>query len=302
MNNLQNDIFQGEAKAREWLETRLWPRGPVCPHCGVENGATALNGEAHRAGLYQCNDCREQFTVTVGTVFERSKIPLNKWLMVVFLMCASKKGMSSLQISRMLGISYKSTWFMTHRIREAMRSNPNGLLGGNGGAVEADETFWGTKPGETVKRGYGHKNAVFALVERNGDVRSFYVPNVAAKTLKPILLAQVAKNSHLMTDDARVYIRPGKSFKKHSSVNHSAGEYMRGKVHTNTVEGYFSLLKRGLIGTFHHVGSQHLQRYVEEFDFRYNARDISDVDRMVLAAKGIKGKRLTYKTTNQAKA
>ena len=222
--------------------------------------------------------------------------------MVVFLMCASKKGMSSLQISRMLGISYKSTWFMTHRIREAMRSNPNGLLGGKGGAVEADETFWGTKPGETKKRGYGHKNAVFSLVERSGDVRSFQVPNVTAKTLKPILLAQVAKNSHLMTDDAKVYVKPGQSFKKHSSVNHSAGEYVRGKVHTNTIEGYFSLLKRGLIGTFHHVGSQHLQRYVEEFDFRYNARNISDVDRMVLAAKGIKGKRLTYKTTNQAKA
>ncbi len=298
MNHLQNEIFQDETKARAWLENRLWPHGVVCPHCGTVGTATALQGEAHRAGVYQCNEteCREQFTVTVGTVFERSKIPLTKWLMVVFLMAASKKGMSAHQIHRMIGVSYKSTWFMCHRIREAMKSSPNGLLGGGSGIVEADETFTGTKEGATKKRGWGHKNAVFSLVERGGDVRSFHVPNVTAKTLKPILLAQVSAQAKVYTDDFRAYKKAklARDFDEHQTVNHSAKEYVRGTIHTNTIEGYFSLLKRGIIGTYHHVGSQHLQRYCTEFDFRYNGRKISDVERADLLLKGIQGKRLMY--------
>lgn len=301
-NNLANPVFQDETKARKWLEARVWANGVTCPHCGTIDNATELNGEAHREGVYQCNEtkCREQFTVTVGTVFERSKIPLSKWLMALFLMASSKKGMSTHQIHRMIGVSYKSTWFMTHRLREAMKSASTGLLGGNGSAVEVDETYWGTeklrKPYKT--RGYGHKMKILTLVERNGETRSFHVPRVNAKTLKPILKAQIAKDTHVMTDQANPYQSLHKEFDKHSSVNHNKGEYSRGDVTTNTVEGFFSILKRGLIGTFHHVGENHLQRYVTEFDFRFTHRKLTDVQRAELMAKGISGKRLTYRRIN----
>jgi len=294
-SQLQAPHFQDPEAARIYLQQLRWPNGPVCPHCGVIGGHYALQGKAHRPGLYKCKDCRNQFSVTVGTVFERSKIKLNVWLQAVFFLCSSKKGMSSHQLHRTLGVTYKTAWFMTHRIREAMKSSPNGLLGSNGGIVEADETYWGQKKDAKKRQGYGHKHAIFSLVERDGEVRSVHVPNVTGKTLKPILMAQVCKSANLMTDEAGVYKRAGKQFASHQSVNHRAGEYARGDAHTNTIEGYFSILKRGLIGTYHHVAEEHLQRYCTEFDFRYNTRKTTDADRTAIALKGISGKRLTYR-------
>jgi transposase-like protein len=304
-NNLVAPQFQNPEKAREYLESQVWPLGPVCPHCGsLSKDHYRLEGKTSRPGLYKCKDCREPFTVTVGTVFERSKIPLNKWLMATYLLCSSKKGMSAHQLHRTIGVTYKTAWFMTHRIREAMTNRPNGLLGSGGGTVEVDETFWGNKKayGKGPK-GFHHKMKVFSLVDRNGEARSFHIPNVNSATLKPILMAQIAKDAHVITDDANVYKKAAKGFASHKSVNHSIGEYSRiDGTHTNTVEGYFSLLKRGLIGTFHHVGEQHLQRYVKEFDFRWTHRvglGYSDVDRYRVALKGIKGKRLTYRRIDE---
>lgn len=291
--------FNDEDAAREHLESVYWPKGAVCPHCGGTDRNSKLNGESHRAGLYFCGDCRSQFTVTVGTVFERSKVPLHKWVFATHLMCASKKGVSSKQLERMLGVTYKTAWFMSHRIRTAMDIKPAGKLGGEGDPVEVDETFWGNvgkqKPGA---RGGDHKMKVLSLVERDGTKRSFHVPKVNAKTLGPIIKAQVAAESRLMTDDAGQYKKIGKAFASHESVNHTAKEYVRGDVTTNTVEASFSLLKRGLIGTFHSVGEQHLQRYVNEFDFRWNTRQklgFDDTQRAAVALKNIGGKRLTYR-------
>lgn len=301
-SHLNQPHFQSPEKAREYLERLQWPNGPVCPHCGVIDGHYELNGKAHRKGVWKCHDCREQFTVTVGTVFERSKIALNIWLQAVHFLCSSKKGMSSHQLHRTLGVTYKTAWFMTHRIRKAMETQHREPMGGGGGIVEVDETFWGTKPDAPKARGgWAHKNAIFSLVERGGKVRSFQVPNVTAQTLKPILESQMSRNAHMMTDDAGQYMKLGDLAAKHEKVAHTKKEYVRGKVHTNTVEGYFSLLKRGLIGTYHHVGSQHLQRYVSEFDFRYNNRTalgVTDAQRTHNALKGIVGKRLTYRRIN----
>lgn len=293
---LSEPRFHDEEEARKHLEAIRWPTGPVCPHCGGIERNSKLEGESHRPGLYFCGDCRSQFTVTVGTVFERSKIPLTKWVLATHLICASKKGVSAKQIERMLGVTYKTAWFMMHRIREAMTGTPTGQLGSGGGTVEVDETYWGNnKPYGQGKRGGGDKMKVLSLVERNGDVRSFHIPNVTAKTLKPILQAQIAKDARLMTDELKSYVKIGKEFASHDAVCHSRGEYVRGDAYTNTVEGYFSLLKRGLIGTFHHVGEQHLQRYVKEFDFRYNHRKVTDSERTDSALRGISGKRLQYR-------
>jgi transposase-like protein len=297
MCNLTNPIFTDENEARDHLEKLRWPNGPFCPHCGETEKIKKLEGKSHRPGLYQCNACRQHFTVTVGTLFERSHIPLHKWLLAFHLMSASKKGISAHQLHRMLGITYKSAWFMAHRIREAMTSNSNGMLGSKG-PVEVDETFVGRKPGTKKRRGYGHKNAVLSLVERNGEVRSFHVPSVSAKTLKPYLNGNIAPEAHLITDDAGQYRILGPEFAKHEVICHSAGEYVCGNVHTNTIESFFSILKRGLMGTYHHVGAQHLQRYVCEFDFRYNYRKITDSERADFALKGITGKRLTYRRTH----
>lgn len=302
-NELNNPVLQSPEKAREWLEGHLWPEGPICPFCGAIDNATPVQT---RPGLHQCNDgdCRKQFTVTVGTLFERSHIPLNKWLMAAFLICASKKGMSALQMSRMLGISYKSTWFMMHRIREAMRQGkaPGGLGGANK-VVEADETWIGGKS-KNRKHHVPAKEAVFSLVERDGQVRSHHVPAVTAKNLRPILVSQVSRKSYLMTDESVVYPTLGREFSGHGTVNHSIEEYVRGTFwHTNTVENYFSILKRGITGTYHHVSQQHLKRYLAEFDFRYNERKALGVDDKTRAnklLKGIVGKRLTYRRTNQA--
>jgi transposase-like protein len=307
--NLSAPHFHDADKAREFLEAQVWPAGKqICPHCSVIGEHYVLKGKYDRAGLYKCKDCKEPFTVTVGSLFERSKIPLNKWLMAAHLMCSSKKGISSHQLHRMLGITYKSAWFMTHRIREALGgSGSGGLFGAGGKPVEVDETYWGNKKpyGQSLGGGGHHKMKILSLVERNGSVRSFHIQRVNGKTLKPILQSQIAKDARLMTDDAKYYKGLGKGFASHETVNHSLGEYARDDVTTNTVEGYFSILKRGLIGTFHHVGEQHLKRYVKEFDFRYNNRSslgVSDTERTVAALKGIKGKRLTYRRINNQNA
>lgn len=297
--------FHDEEAARAHLEATRWPNGPVCPHCGGVERNSRLQGESHRPGLLFCGDCRQQFSVTVGTVFEDSKLPLHKWVYATHLMCSSKKGISSKQLERVLKVTYKTAWFMSHRIRKAMETTPTGQLGGSGKTIEADETFYGRKPGRKIKRGYGHKQAIFSLVERGGKVRSFHVASVNAKTLKPILQAQMSAKSKLMTDDAGQYRIMGKVSHTHEVVAHGAREYVRGNVHTNTIEGFFSILKRGLNGIYQHVSEQHLQRYVTEFDFRYNNREflgVNDEQRAATLLKGIEGKRLTYRRINQAAA
>jgi transposase-like protein len=305
MSDLSNPVFHDDDKARVWLEARLWPEGPICPHCGVVAEATLMQGKSHRPGLYQCNACREPFTVTVGTLYERSKVPLHKWLAATHLMMASKKGMSALQVGRLLGLSKKTAWFLCHRIRESLRETNPDILGGSGKIVEADETYIGGKEKnkhirKRNKRNIGGtgKEAAFALVERGGKARSFHVPAVNGETLRPILKAQLSPNSSLMTDEGGQYFHAGKGFARHETVNHSADEYVRGDAHTNCVESYFATLKRGVIGTYHHVSQQHLKRYLAEFDYRYNEREalgVSDAERMSKSVTGIVGKRLMYR-------
>jgi transposase-like protein len=308
--NLTDPIFQDADKARAHLEATRWPQGPICPHCGVVDEATNVGGKAARVGCYQCNACREQFTVTVGTVFERSKVPLNKWLLATYLMSSSKMGYSAHQLHRTLGVTYKTAWFMAHRIREAMNPAAPGPLGGEGKVVEVDETYVGGK--ETNKHAHkrlakhdhlGGKQAVVTLVERDGRARSFHVANVTSKTLRPIIVQTAHRASHLMSDGARMYPAVGKEFASHSAVDHAAGEYVRhGFHHSNTVENYFSILKRGITGTFLHVSEAHLSRYLAEFDFRYSNRSglgVDDTARTQEALKGIGGKRLTYRRSGE---
>jgi transposase-like protein len=293
--------FHDEAAAFKYLEATRWPSGVVCAHCGTVGTAYALKS---RMGLYRCAEkaCRKDFTVRVGTVFEDSPIKLHKWLLAAYLVCASKKGISSKQLERMLGVTYKTAWFMSHRLREAMNMPAEGQMGGDGGAVEVDETYWGNvgkqQPGA---RGGDHKMKIVSLVERNtGKKVSVHVPNVTAKTLKPIILVNVSDKARLMTDEAPVYAKIGTRFLAHETVNHSQEEYARGDVTTNTVEGSFSILKRGLTGTFHSVSEQHLQRYCHEFDFRWNYRiktGFDDVQRTRVLLENIGGKRLTYRQT-----
>lgn len=313
MSHLNQPHFQSPEKARQYLERVRWPDGPICPHCGaVSKAHYALEGESTRDGLYKCKDCRQPFTVTVGTVFERSKIKLNVWLQAVYLLCSSKKGMSSHQLHRVLGVTYKTAWFMTHRIREAMKSNPSGLLGGGGKIVEADEAYFGTETDRTKTKGRGgaatkQMNKIVSLVERGGEVRSYHVADVTGPSLKAHLMQHIHKDTHVMTDTSPRYIQlvRSKHFAQHSQVNHSKKEYARGEVSTNRVEGYFSIMKRGLIGTYHHVSSHHLKRYLAEFDFRYNNRDANgctDAERAIKALIGIQGKRLTYRRTEEAQA
>jgi transposase-like protein len=307
MSNLHNPIFTNETKAREWLEARIWPNGPTCPHCGNADQArlTSMHGTAHRAGLYQCNECREQFTVTVGTVFERSKIPLTKWLAALLLLSSSKKGMSTHQMHRMLDISYKSTWFMTHRLREAMRAGDVPPMGGAGSIVEVDETFIGRVEGvPKQKSGSAHKNVVLTLVERGGSARSFHIDSTRRADVEGIMRANIRKESRLMTDEARHYKAIGREFASHESVNHHKEEYVRGIVHTNTVENFYSVFKRGMKGVYQHCSEKHLHRYVAEFDFRYSNRvalGTNDMERAEKLARGIVGKRLTYRRPNEAR-
>jgi transposase-like protein len=298
--------FHDEDAARAHLESLRWPNGWICPHCGATGricritSQTGEKGKGARPGLLFCGDCRKQFSVTVGTVFEDSKVPLHKWVLATHLLCSSKKGISSHQLHRILGVSYKTAWFMTHRIREAMKPDNPEMLGGNS-PVEADETFVGRKPGRKKHKGTGHKNAVLSLVERGGQVRSFHVPSVNAETLRPYLKRNITPNAHLMTDDAGQYFLLGPEFAKHDVVVHSQGEYVRDNVYTNTAEGFFSILKRGIYGVYQHVSALHLHRYTTEFDFRYNHRaklGFDDTQREAQALKGIVGKRLTYRRTD----
>ena len=306
MSDLTAPHFTDPDKAREYLEAIRWPDGPFCPHCGSHGDRVKkIKGKSHRPGLHRCNDCKGHFTVTVGTLFERSKVPLNKWMLATYLLCSSKKGISAHQLHRMLGVTYKTAWFMAHRIREGMRpADDAGPLGGEGKYVEVDETVIGGKERNKHKSKRNPKNIgavgkeiTFSLVERGGRVRSHHVPAVNAKTLRPIMRAHIDRKSFLMTDDAGQYRVIGPGFASYQTVNHSIEEYVRGDAHTNTVEGYFSLLKRGINGSYHHVSQQHLRRYLGEFDFRYNERaalGVTDAERTVKALQGIGGKRLTY--------
>lgn len=308
MSILNAKFFHDEPAAIEKLESIVWPQGPVCPHCGGVDRIYALKGKTTRPGLRKCGDCRKQFTVKVGTVFESSHIPLYKWFQAVYLMAASKKGFSAHQLHRTLEVTYKTAWFMAHRIREAMRDLFPEEMGGSGKFVEADETVIGGKERNKRKSRRNPKNIgavgkeiAFSLVERGGKVRSFHVPAVNAKTLKPILKAHVNKGSFLMTDDAGQYRLIGPEFAGFETVNHGADEYVRGDAHTNTIEGYFSLLKRGITGVYHHVSQQHLRRYLGEFDFRYNNRaalGVDDTSRAFATLRGVVGKRLTYRDSS----
>jgi transposase-like protein len=291
--------FATDEAAREYLETVRWPNGPVCPHCSNADqdriySIAANPAKKIRAGLRECKECGGQFRVEVGTIFEDSKIPLRKWLVAWYMLCTSKKGVSALQIQRMLDIgSYRSAWFMMHRIRYALREPAFAdKLGGGGGTVEADETYVGGKVKGMGRAYKGNKTPVVALVERGGRVRSRAVKNVTSKTLKGVLDEHLDPSAHLMTDEFSAYRKPGRSFASHQAVNHSAGEYVRGEAHTNTVEGYFSLFKRGLNGTFHQIGHHYLDQYLAEFDFRYNHRGVSDGERTVAGLKKVSGKRL----------
>jgi transposase-like protein len=303
--NLTDPIYTDETKAREHFEATRWPDGPYCPHCGETEKVYRLNGKSHRPGLLHCNGCNEAFTVTVGTVMERSHVPLNKWALAFRLMCSSKKGVSAHQLHRTLAVTYKTAWFMAHRIREAMRPNAaeaGSPLGGANKVVEVDETYVGGKA-RNRKNHVPPKEAVISLVERDGRVRSRHVPSVNGATLKPILKAEIDKASYLMTDDSTVYPPITSEFGGHGTVNHSIEEYVRGGFwHTNTVESYFSILKRGIIGTYHHVSAEHLKRYLGEFDFRHNeriARGVDDSQRTAKAIRGAAGKRLTYQQTGR---
>jgi len=310
--DLRNPIFHSDDAAREHLESLLWPQGPICPRCGVMgNRITKLQGKSTRPGVYKCKDCRKPFSVTVGTVMERSHIPLSKWVLAAQLMASSKKSMSALQLQRMLDTNYETAWFLFHRLREAANDVPSsGPLGGQNKVVEADETYIGGKEHNKHKskrqpgmQGGKGKAAVFSLVERDGYVRSRHVADVTAKTLRNAIVTQADRKSYLMTDEAAVYEKLGREFAGHGTVNHSAEEYVRtgGFHHTNTVEGFFALLKRAVYGQFHNISEAHLHRYLAEADFKYNTRALSDAERGEELLRGAKGKRLLYRQPDQAK-
>ena len=302
--------FQNEDAAFEYVESHLWPRGPVCPHCGEKTRIGRLQGKTTRPGLRKCYACRKPFTVRIGSIFEDSHFPLHLWLQVIHLMCASKKGISTRQVQRMFQCSMKTAWFLTHRIREAMSdSSEAGPLGGAGKVVEVDETYFGNLPAHKapirksrsgrIAQGPSFKRGILSLVERGGEVRSFYVEGTKSEDVARIVRENVAKESRLHTDEHRMYLGIGKEFAAHERVNHSKKEYARGDVTTNTVESFFSVFKRGMRGIYQQCGEQHLHRYVAEFDFRHNARQslgVTDQQRTSRAVMGGKGKRLTYET------
>lgn len=309
---LSAKFFHDEAKAFEHVEKILWPNGPVCPHCGNvdQDRIVRIKGKTARMGLHRCKECRGQFTVKVGTVFESAHIPLNKMLQAVYLMSCSKKGVSAHQLHRILRVQYKTAWFLAHRIREAMRTGALAPMGGPGSIVEADETYYGPtaeQPTQTTagtpfkkkgRHGPSGKRAILALVERGGTVRTFHVEKANHETVETIVATNVARESILATDESRLYTRVGGEFADHLSVNHAAKEYVRGEAHTNTLEGYFSIFKRGMRGVYQHCGEKHLHRYLAEFDFRYNQRaslGVGDTGRTAKALSGIVGKRLKYR-------
>ena len=315
--DLTDPMFHDEAKAREWLEASRWPNGPVCTHCG-SFGVASMGGTKHRAGLFYCPDCRGQFTVLTGSVMERSHIPLPKWVLAIRLMNASKKGVSAHQLHRMLDITYKSAWFMAHRIREGMRDIDPTPMGGEGKVIEADEAYKGKKEIPTpsrhrrgapyIKKGKAaEKRPIFALVERGGAARAFSMPVVTGKNIREKLVTNASRKSRLHTDESNLYTRVGEEFAAHETVYHAGKEYARGKgddlVTTNSVEGFFGIFTRGLVGVYQHCSEQHLQRYLDEFSFRYSHRaklGVDDDQRAVLAIRGMDGKRLTYRRINAA--
>lgn len=312
MTNLSDPIFHDEDKAREYLEAQRWPDGPYCPYCGqFETVARLPEKGAMGKGWLHCSECRKKFTIRVGSVYERSHIPLHEWVFAIHLMCASKKGVSAHQLHRMLGITYKSAWFLAHRIRESMKVATPAPLGGEGQTVEVDETFYGDKKskpkpsftngvGREGPRGWDHKRAIVSLVERGGRVISFHVPDLTSKVVRPLIVKHASRKSRLNTDEASRYKKIGREFEGgHGTVNHSIEQYVNGRDTTNTVEGFFSIFKRGMVGVYQHCGEQHLQRYVTEFDFRYNHRKISDAERRVAAIKGAAGRRLSYRRTDK---
>jgi transposase-like protein len=297
--------FHDERAAYAYVEARIWPTGPVCPHCGNADPSRMklFAGKSTRLGVRQCNECRKPFTVKIGTIFESSHVPLRIWLQAIHMICSSKKGVSSNQLHRTFGVTLKTAWFMSHRLREAMRSGDLAPMGGPGTIVEIDETFIGQKEDMPKRRGFAHKHAIMSLIERGGKVRSFHVAGTSAAHLVPILRANIAKETTIMTDEAGQYAHLNKDFASHEYVNHGAGEYGRGEVHTNTVEGYYSVFKRGMKGIYQHCSERHLHRYVAEFDFRYNNRvklGVDDIARADRALVGIKGKRLTYRSGTNA--
>jgi transposase-like protein len=306
LSKLTKEAFHTEQAAFEYLEATLWPDGAICPHCGVIGRATKLGGRngdgkrQARIGLWKCNECRKQFRVTVGTVFEHGRIPLHKMLQAVYLLCCSKKGISSHQLHRVLAITYKAAWFLSHRIREAMRDGTLAPMGGAGGIVEVDETYIGQQAGlRTDKSRYHNKNMVVTLVERGGSARSFHTDGHSIGDIVPIVRANIRRESKLMTDAALHYRKVRKEYAPGSGqVHHEKKVYVDGEIHTNTVEGYYSIFKRGMKGVYQHCGEKHLHRYLAEFDFRYSNRvalGVDDTARATRALKGVVGKRLTYR-------
>jgi transposase-like protein len=311
MSVLSRPYFHDEAAAFKFVEGIIWPESPVCPHCGCTGRVYAIKPNAEkkvRMGLKKCGDCRKQFTVRVGTLFEDSHIPLHKWLQAIYLMCSSKKGVSSKQIERTLEITYRSAWFLTHRIREAMRSGELGPFGLGGATVEVDETFIGREPGAKGKRGVADKMKVLSLIEREtGRARSFVLDGYDVQAVVPIVEANLSREARLRTDESQLYVVMGRAYREHETVNHRREEYVRKNdptVHTQTIEGYFSIFKRGMRGVYQHCGKKHLHRYLAEFDFRYSYRErlgVDDEDRAEIALKGIVGKRLTYRPADSGR-
>jgi transposase-like protein len=305
MSNLSAPHFHNEEAAYAYVEARLWPNGPVCPHCGGVERISKMQGKSTRVGAYKCYQCRKPFTVKIGTVFEDSKIPMRLWLQAMYLIAGSKKGISSNQLHRILGVTLKTAWFMSHRIREAMRSGDLAVpYGSGGGAVEVDETYIGNKPNPVGLRRTAHKYGVLALVDRETrTMRSFTFDQFSKDEIHPIVRANISREARLMTDEAPMYRVLGREFAEHGTTKHSLGEYVSrfdSTIHSNTVEGAFSIFKRGMKGIYQHCAEHHLHRYLAEFEFRYNNRaalEISDTVRADKMLQGIVGKRLTYQTT-----
>jgi transposase-like protein len=289
--------FHNEEAAYAYVEARIWPEGPVCPHCGGVTRIGKMGGKSTRVGTYKCYQCRKPFTVKIGTIFEASHVAMHIWLQAIYLIAGSKKGISSNQLHRTLGVTLKTAWFMSHRIREAMREGSLAPLGGAGSVVEIDETFIGTKDKSVPRINFRHKIAVLSLVERGGRARSMVVDTLGMKALTPIIRANIDGETHVMTDEAPQYRYLRHSFAAHSKVLHRVGEYVRGNVSTNTIEGFFSIFKRGMRGVYQHCAEKHLHRYLAEFDFRYSNREacgFNDLARADNLLQGVVGKRLTY--------
>jgi transposase-like protein len=292
--------YHNEDAAFAYVERHVWPNGPTCPHCGGVERISKMEGKATRKGLHKCYQCRKQFTVRQGTIFESSHVPLHIWLQAIFFVAGSKKGVSSNQLHRTLGVTLKTAWFMAHRIREAMRSGELAPMGGEGEVVEIDETFIGMRKGAVKTHAAWHKMPVLSLVHReSGQSRSFVVDKATREHILPIVQANVDRETYIMTDESRIYTGVHYQFLGHGTVNHKAGEYGRGRIHTNTVEGYFSIFKRSMKGVYQWCAEKHLHRYLAEFDFRYNNRaalGCGDLERADALLRGIVGKRLTYQT------